>query len=159
MENAIRCALVDEYKSSLSMLKEAIDICPDNLWLENDNVLPPYWQVVYHTLFFTHLYLCQNDSDFVPWNKTKQHLESLDSPAVGNPFTKADLYEYYDFVLSIVDESVNDIDLMRQDSGFSWYPIPKLNHAFVNIRHIMMHVGQLDTRLRQHNIKDIDWKA
>jgi hypothetical protein len=38
------------------MLRGAIDACPATLWT-SDRYVNPFWQVAYHTLFYTHLYL------------------------------------------------------------------------------------------------------
>jgi hypothetical protein len=40
------------------------------------------------------------------------------------------------------------MDLAAPTCGFPWYPMSKLEHQIVNIRHIQHHAGSLSTRLR-----------
>jgi hypothetical protein len=39
-------------------------------------------------------------------------------------------------------------DLLSAESGFSWYPVSKLEHQIINIRHLQHHAAQLGDRLR-----------
>jgi hypothetical protein len=50
------------------MLREAVERCPDAEWLRGDHK-NAFWQVAYHVLFFTHLYLQQNETAFVLWSQ------------------------------------------------------------------------------------------
>jgi hypothetical protein len=49
-------ASISQYQATLGMLKQAIVKCPESMWDAPD---PPnrFWQLAYHTLFYTHLYL------------------------------------------------------------------------------------------------------
>ncbi len=48
--------LKSQYHASLGMLREAIERCPADLWFDTSPT-NAFWQVAYHALFFTHLYL------------------------------------------------------------------------------------------------------
>jgi len=50
-----------------------------------------------------------------------------------------------------------DLDLDSAESGFSWYRMSKLEHQFVNLRHIQHHTGQLADRLRQEADRGVEW--
>jgi len=68
----VRAALKGQYHAALAMLKQAIEQCPDELWDGGQAV--PFWQVAYHTLYYTHLYLQQREEDFRPWeHHGKEH--------------------------------------------------------------------------------------
>jgi hypothetical protein len=56
--------------------------------------------------------------------------------------------EYWEFCDGMVDDAVDALDLDRAECGFSWYRMSKLEHQFVNIRHIQHHGGQLIDRVR-----------
>jgi hypothetical protein len=56
-----------------------------------------------------------------------------------------------------IDGAVDAIDLAGAESGFSWYRVPKLEHALINIRHVQHHAAQLATRLRTACDVGIDW--
>ena len=57
----------------------------------------------------------------------------------------------------MVDRSVDALNLESPESGFSWYPISKLEHQIVNIRHIQHHTAQLADRLRAAHDVGIRW--
>jgi hypothetical protein len=44
--------------------------------------------------------------------------------------------------------AVDTLDLDNPQSGFHWYKMSKLEHQFVNIRHVQHHAAQLADRLR-----------
>jgi hypothetical protein len=90
----------------------------------------------------------QTEAEFVPWPTYRETTKELfgDNPKV-EPYSRADLIEYLNFVDAMVDEQVSQLDLGAPDCGFSWYSMPKLDHQIVNIRHIQEHTGQLRERL------------
>jgi hypothetical protein len=57
----------------------------------------------------------------------------------------------------LVDDAVDALDLMSDESGFHWFPIPKLEHQLVNLRHIQYHTAQLADRLRAAEDVGIRW--
>ena len=88
MQN-FRSALKSQYHAALAMLREAIERCPDEEWLSRDHK-NAFWQVAYHVLFFTHLYLQPNEAAFVLWS---QH-RGADDGTTGEPYSKAQVLEY-----------------------------------------------------------------
>src|SRR5262249_42224765 len=78
----IRAALKSQYHGALAMLRDVIERCPDALWLSTAH-RNACWQIAYHTLFFTHLYLMQDESSFRPWagqQKDVQHPHGIPGP-------------------------------------------------------------------------------
>ncbi len=63
MLDTIKTMLVNQYEAALSMLKAAVDQCPDSMW-QGRVAHYPFSQVVHHTLFFTDLYLGPDDESF-----------------------------------------------------------------------------------------------
>ncbi len=45
------------------MLRRAIELCPEGEWSAVVQETP-FWRVVYHTLYYTHLYLQADESQF-----------------------------------------------------------------------------------------------
>jgi hypothetical protein len=73
------------------------------------------------------------------------------------PLTQQEVLEYIVYVRSLVDATVDKLDLESQETGFSWYPnMSKLSHQLMNLRHIQGHVGQLSERLMASGI-DTGW--
>ena len=134
------------------MLKETIERCPDELWFSNQHK-NAFWQVAYHALFFAHLYLQRNEAAFHLWEGQHSEGDGTDGP----PYTREQVLSYWNFCNEIVDSAVDVLDLQSQECGFSWYKMSKLEHQFVNIRHIQHHTAQLADRLRFAQGIGIPW--
>jgi hypothetical protein len=148
----LRSLLKSQYHASLAMLREAIERCPDDEWLSRDHK-NAFWQVAYHVLFFTHLYLQPNEEAFVVWS---QH-RGADDGTTGDPYSKEQVLEYWRFVDQSVDGALDQLDLDSPVSGFEWYSMSKLEHQLVNIRHVQHHGAQLADRLRSAADIGIKW--
>ena len=162
-ETDILQSIARQYGASLTMLRKAIDPCPESLWLAQDH-LNRFWHIAYHALFYTHLYLQPAQADFQPWVKHRQDYQYLGArpwttePAARPdlPYAKADLLEYYDVCRAEVEKQVPALDLAAP-SGFDWLPFNKLELQFYNIRHIQHHTGQLADRLRSSANIGLPW--
>jgi hypothetical protein len=156
MDN-LRSALKGQFHAAMDMLKGAIVECPDALWVGG---VPPrsHWRLVYHTLFFTHMYLQARYEEFVPWELHRDDVESDEErerlDAV--PYSKEELLTYWERVDAMIDTQLDTLDLNSLKSGFSWYRIPKLDHVLLTLRHIQEHTGQLRDRLLEAGI-DQKW--
>ncbi|HEY1911852.1 MAG TPA: DinB family protein [Vicinamibacterales bacterium] len=150
----LRSVLKSQYHASLAMLRDAIERCPPEEWLSAGHK-NAFWQLSYHTLFFAHLYLQRDEAAFSLW---EQH-RGPDDGVEGEPYTQAQVLEYWEFCDRMVDDAVDALDLERIESGFSWYRMSKLEHQFVNIRHIQHHGAQLIDRVRAAADVGIPWVA
>ena len=145
------------------MLTDVINKCPDTLW--NDTKYEnQYWRIVYHTLFYTALYLHEGPEQFVPWDKhidTYNYLGSLTSDnkpvVIDIVYTKDQMREYSRSLFNDCDSLVANIGQIK--SGFDWLPMSRLEIHFYNIRHLQHHIGQLTERLHQSGIKGIKWEG
>jgi hypothetical protein len=164
---ALRTILKSQYHAALAMLRETIERCPDDDWFNKEHT-NSFWQIAYHALFFTHLYLQPNEAAFRPWEHHQalvQHPDGIadppdsksDLPLIPRPYTKAEVLAYWSVCDEMVDRSVDALDLYSQDSGFSWYKVPKLEHQIINIRHLEHHMAQLADRVRSSASIGIRW--
>jgi hypothetical protein len=164
---SLRSVLKSQYHAALAMLGEAIGRCPDDLWSGSGHT-NECWQVAYHALFFTHLYLQPHEAAFRPWEHHRADVQYPDGipgpprpgstlPLVPEPYTKAQVTAYWRFCDRMVDGAVDALDLHSPESGFPWYPIPKLEHQIVNIRHIQHHAAQLADRVRTAVDVGVGW--
>jgi len=151
----IKGAIQSQYHAALSMLQQSIENCPEALWFDSEPA-NKYWQVTFHVLFYTHLYLQPSESVFVRWSKHRGESQSLGKPESFEPYTQADMLEYLAFCRGQVDQQVAVLDLAGE-SGFPWLPFNKLEVQFYNIRHIMQHTGELSGRLFEHEGIEINW--
>lgn len=164
---SVRPILKSQYHAALAMLRSAIADCPEELWLKAGHT-NAYWQIAYHVIFFTHLYLHREDAAFMAWSG---HQDDVAYPSAVKggykhegmarelpvPYTKAQALEYCDLCDALVDQAVDSFDLESDSCGFGWYKMGKLEHQFVNIRHIQHHTAQLADRLRNDAGIAVSW--
>jgi DinB superfamily len=161
----IQSALKSQYHAGLKTLRLAIEQCPDALWHDPADGPAAFWRVAYHTLFFTDFYLRKDHQSFTPWARHRDDANFLGNlewdhnraPRMCEPYTKSDLLEYWSVCDGMVDSAVDAMDLSAPQCGFPWYPMPKLEHQLVNIRHIQHHAAALATRLRRQADVSIPW--
>ena len=72
----IKDVIQSQYYAALSMLQQSVENCPEARWfdLEPKN---KYWQVAFHVLFYTHLYLQPRGEVFEQWPKHRGQSEIL----------------------------------------------------------------------------------
>jgi len=148
----LRTVLKSQYHASLAMLREAIECCPPEEWVSTGHK-NACLQLSYHALFYTHLYLQPDEAAFRPWEHHRGEADGIE----GEPYTQAQVLEYWKFCDRMVDAAVDGLDLDRTETGFSWYRMSKLEHQFVNIRHIQHHTAQLIDRVRSAADVGIRW--
>jgi hypothetical protein len=152
-----------QYYASLMMLKQSIDKCPEELWNRPQDS-PAFWQIAYHALFYTHLYLQPEEKDFIPWEKHIENYHLLgatpwpphEKPEIGEAYDKEAILEYLVLCFDEVEQVVPQLDF-ESGSGFDWLPFGKLELQFYNIRHLMQHTGELSTLLNERAGILIDW--
>jgi len=172
-EAILRSAIKGQYHAALAMLREAIERCPDDLWV-SDAFANRTWRMAYHTLYYTHLYLHPRFEDFHPWAHHQTRIQNMDEdssepeleryfelphrpPQTGKPYTKAEVLAYWRICDAMVDRMVDALDLASAESGFPWARVPKAEHQFMNIRHIQHHTAQLADRLRNTAGLGLSW--
>jgi hypothetical protein len=159
--------LKSQYHASLAMLRQSVELYPQLEW-SSTAYQTRVWQLAYHTLFFTHLYLQPKEADFRPWTKHQSKVQYPDGiPGPSDPnsslplgpkmYSKEEILEYLDFCDQMVDATVDKNNLSSMDSGFSWYKVSKLEHQLINIRHIQHGAAQIADRLRFIADKGVDW--
>ncbi len=170
---ALKSALKSQYHGALGMLRLAIERCPERLWA-SDEYCNPFWRVAYHTLHYAHLYVQPNVDTFRPWEHHQTNIQHLDDipappeiedliefphrpPQTGEPYSKEQILEYLSICEQMVDGTVDSLDLLDPQSGFSWYKLPKMEHQIMSLRHIQHHVGQLADRVRAVADIGVDW--
>ena len=152
-----------QYMAALEMLAQAITQCPQNLWADPGDK-NQFWNVAYHALFYTHLYLQASEDEFQPWEKHVEGLHHFDPQLEFSPdgeetrllLSKEELLKYLDFCRQVVRDRVPDTDL-EGESGFDWIPFNKLQLQFYNIRHIQHHTGELYERLGTRAGIEVRW--
>ena len=169
----IKAVIKSQYHASLATLRQFVEQCPESLWLQVGPQPVACWQIVYHTLYFTELYLQisdehfnpfmhRDDPNFKPWDDVLHDLSRTVKnkgklPEGLSPYTIDQMQDYWQAVDDMVDACVDQMDLDADDCGFHWYSVGKLEHQFVNIRHVQHHAAMLADRLRVAANVGIDW--
>jgi hypothetical protein len=154
---------VSQYRASLAMLRTAIEVCPESLWLASD-CRNRFWHVAYHSIFYTHLYVQAGEAEFRPWHKHQPDSQYLgprpwapnEAVVIERPYSQEEVLEYHDFCCAEVISKAPAFGL-EEDSGFSWLPFNKTELHLYNIRHIQHHTGQLIDRLRTSANIAVPW--
>ena len=134
----LKPSITSQYLAALEMLRQVVAQCPPELWdaPEHKN---KFWNIAYHALVYTHFYLHPTSGDFQPWEHHRQearHFEPTEDGQEKQPYSQAEILEYLDRV----EETFNKIELQ-----------------FYNIRHLVLHTGELAERLWQSAGKEVNW--
>jgi hypothetical protein len=150
----VRQTTLGQYRAGMDMLGQAIDLCPEELWLSTD-YQNRFWHLAYHSLFYVHFYLQPSEAEFKPWAKHRPDSQYLgprpwakDQPfQLPAPYSKPDVQEYHALCRDEVEKQIAVV-CFEASSGFSWLPFNKLGLQLYTIRHLQHHTGQLIDRLR-----------
>jgi DinB superfamily len=161
----VRSALKSQYHAALKTLHQVIEKCPDAMWNDPNDGAARFWRVAYHTLFYAHFYLQQDEKAFIAWSRHRDEAQFIQSvpwdghrpPKSYEPYTRDELLAYCDDCNRMIDAGVDALDLSAPQCGFPWYRMPTLEHQLVNIRHIQHHSAALSSRLRRSAGIEIDW--
>ena len=171
--DTLKIVIKNQYHASLKMLRGALEQCPDTLWVSKEYI-NPFWRIAYHTLYFMHLYSQRSVREFTPWEHHQTGIHDMDDvpappeileltelphrpPQTGEPYTKAEILEYWAKCDGELDDAIDAMDIHSADSGFSWYSVSKLEHQIIAIRHIQHHTAQLGVLLRSHANVGMEW--
>jgi hypothetical protein len=162
--DALQRAIAGQYHAGLTMLREPIERCSDGLWTARSHAAD-FWQVAYHALFFTHLYLQPDEASFEPWEHHRQEYQFIQSvpwppfgpPNLGEPYTREQVLAYGSLCDGMIDDGVARLDLGAGECGFWWYKMPKLDHQIMNLRHLQHHAADLAERVRAEDGGEFAW--
>lgn len=166
MLETLKDLLAHQYDASLSMLKLAIDRCPDGSW----NQCVANWrfcQTAFHVIFFADVYLQLSD-DVDALKRQPFHLdhkadfrdyEELEDRQQVLLYEKVFVHSYLQNVRRKAQEIVSreSADILAGPSGFRRRNCSRAELHVYNIRHIQHHVAQLSLRLRLDAQVDIPW--
>ncbi len=137
----------NEYHALIQMLQKEINLCSDDLWNKEIDE-PPFWQQVYHTIYYLDFYLGDNSKKRPERFTVKENLnEKMEETLSKQELLKylADIEKKCDIVL----ENMTTKKLEGKNSYF--WTGPTLAHRLIyNIRHSQHHIGRLNSILRRH---------
>lgn len=163
----LRALLLGQYRAGYAMLKEAVGRFPADAWWGDGHDNAP-WQIAYHVLYYTHLYLQPRLEDFQPWPGHQaeaayedgiagEPVDGSDVPLIPEPYSQEQVLAYLAWCEGRLDGWLDALDLTSAESGFRWYPLSKLEHQVINVRHLHHHMAQLADRLRAAGGGGVRW--
>jgi uncharacterized damage-inducible protein DinB len=164
MIDFLRETLGLQYGAGLRMLGTSIEQCTPQTWQATVG-RHPFWHVAYHVLFYTDLYLSENEERFQPQPFHRQSFfDPIPWPASEQippeqPMDRPDLQGYVQIcaakVVAALDRETEQT--LRGASGFSWLRFPRAQLHLYNIRHLQHHTGQLTALLSARQGRAVDW--
>ncbi|MFW9993768.1 MAG: DinB family protein [Candidatus Odinarchaeota archaeon] len=158
--NSIR----EQYGATFKMLENVINKCPDSFWNDSKNG-PPFYKIVYHTMFFIDLYLSRTKEErtsFTP-RFSKQEDYRISPENFSNPqeptLSKSDVLDYLHDLKIKGKKRIESLTLQEliNESVFEWHGSSILSSMLYNLRHVMLHIGALQVRLRMQGIEFENW--
>jgi hypothetical protein len=139
-----------QFGAAIDMLENAVTACPDMLWADRSKE-PPFWYLVYHTLFWLDLYLSGPVDGFAPPEPFS--LEELDPAGLipERPYTKAELQDYLvhgrEKCRAAIESMTEERARVRYRYGWGEANVAEL--LLYNMRHVQHGAAQLNLILRQ----------
>ena len=163
--NEISKMLKVQYEDSYKMLKNAVEICPDELWKADNNGLP-VWNHIVHALIGSNFWLrtdYRGNFEFcfdLPDNIGKKLFNDEWCNENDGFMTKEqvrDCFKAFDKIKDKFFDSLNDEMLCERildDMDFTY-----LSVICAQIRHIMCHVGMCEDAVIAFGGDEIPWIA
>ena len=155
---SVKESIKSQYNAALAMICQVVTECPLELW-DSPEYKNRTWNVAVHALFYTHFYLFPTAEDFKPWPGVHLDGRMFDDKSEEEERQAAsqkDVLDFIEFLFGQIDPLVEALDL-EAESGFQWLPFKKMELQFYNIRHLVLHTGELAERLWQDGGVEIRW--
>lgn len=146
------------FTMSFSLLKKFIDVCPDEIWIENSGGWP-VWQQVYHAIgsidFFTagsgqtpHKDLLSQEESHLKATSNKVISKAEMKNLAAEMETKAEKHFEFlnDDMLPQKDENLSNA--LKQDATY-------IMSLTMMTGHTLYHLGSCDAALRNHGLKGV----
>jgi uncharacterized damage-inducible protein DinB len=146
------------------MLDQIIDFCPDIIWTDTPNG-PPIYKVVYHILYFVDLYFSKSQEERESYTMRYPEQENFNitkeifDPSNVKSLTKFELKDYISDLKAKGKEWFETLSIsdLEDEPIFEWHGSTLLSSLLYNLRHIMLHIGALQARLRQLGVDEQFW--
>ena len=161
-----------QYRQAFTQLRQAVELCPDELWIEREGREPPIWQQVFHTLLVTQGYatasfegageglaadvleLREAEQGEPPWRPLVEAVGRLmdgDERPPGK-VGREPMSELLETVHRQCNEALErDADLppeAPEANPFPWTGSTSIDKHIYNVRHLQHHIGRVNGVLR-----------
>ncbi|MEX6689711.1 DinB family protein [Danxiaibacter flavus] len=165
MLTTLKHCLWKNFAASIDMLKNAIEMCPDELWYNNKK----FFYNAYHCAVFTDYYLTIPPVNFFPppgytlTEPDKIPADAVDDVVPNKLYSRAELIDYVQYarekcrsvISNLTEEKLNESWIASTEttdlslSGMDALKYSILEILFYNLRHVQHHAAQLNFMLRQ----------
>ncbi len=155
MDRAITKALLSQYSSGLSMLRDAIASFSEEAWDAGDRPSTTPARLSYHALETVDFYAGELSEDF-EWGALGGDWED---PEKTPPHPEV-LLAYADRVAEKVTRWMENRGSERwsdSDPGFAWFP-DRMTRALYSLRHLEQAVGELNGMLKRLGAPPAAWR-
>lgn len=145
-----------QYKAAIEMLRRAIQDCPDEFWgLSKEE--KPFWHKAYHTLYWLDLYLSYPPRSFKEPPFHTPGAQNLNAE-LSRPFSREQIEAYLEQVtakfIKLFDGLAREaLDRKPRYGRHKTF----FNALLYNLRHVMLHVGQMYSFLKRKTGQPPDW--
>ena len=142
--------LENQYRIALAMLKAAIEETDERVWLHSDETREASWHIAYHAIYYANIYCSPSEAAVKRWPRQTDNDHFLgatpwfphDRYVPGKAFSKADILEFLDFVLTAIPEYLEHIE-PEKPCWPHWYKQNQFEFQLNNLRHIQHHTAQI----------------
>jgi hypothetical protein len=166
MNALIRSAVAGQFGAALRMFRDCLEHGNGEMWLAPVGKFP-FWQVGYHALFVTDLYLAPMEAEFRPQPFHRDGYNELGpqpwapkkTVVIERPYDQATLLGYADACRAKARRALEEESdaVLAGPSGFDWLKFSRLELHLYNVRHLQHHTGQLAAALRRERGKGVKW--
>ena len=159
MDANLKESIWQQFGASIDYLADTVSACPDEFWRaslwQTPDTKPEfsqYWYVVYHTLFWLHLYLTGAEEGFLPPPPFILIEQDENGPLPERVYTKDELLAYLKEGRQKCQATIEALtdETAQRHCLFGWGECSFLELLIYNMRHVHGHASQLNMLLGQH---------
>jgi hypothetical protein len=148
----------DNYRAVFSMLRETLNLCPDELWDDRSLGEPPFWQQLYHSLWWLDFYISQSPSSFHFPAIAGEKDHQMGDEAGPAPACQQ-MADYLETVSQRCADALAGLSdaYLDGENTFPWTGATLAHRLVYNLRHAQHHVGGLNALLARTCGKSARW--
>jgi uncharacterized damage-inducible protein DinB len=155
MSSHLTTILAAQYEAALCMLNDCVMKCPAEQWA-GAIAKYPFWQVAYHTLYCTDIYLTVGgEAAFTPHPVFHpKGMEDIRGEYPSRMFSRDEVLAYLAFCREKMSATIRQETAasLEAPTKFPWLAMSQAEMHIYNIRHVQHHAGQLGAFLRRHGV-------
>jgi hypothetical protein len=146
-----------QYAAFYAMFRQRVLQCPAGYWSVCGGE-PPFWQQVYHTLWWSDFYLSESPQAFRQPSFMGENVQDLALAPEAAP-SREQLLAYLDAVVAKGAALMECLEAGGLDAQNPFYWTgPTVGHRlFYNLRHAQHHLGWLDSYLHRASAPPMGW--